>query len=203
MLFAAAVGILTCSSEAQAVMLRALGSTLVLDRPVHPAEVVVVALAGDRAGVLEAADLIAAGMASRVAVIGDAPDAIAAELNRRGAPLFDDADRALEQLRALGVHDIEGIPIYAEGTEDEGPALADWSTKKNIRSMIVVTSLDHSRRLARVLSRSVDPDVTVYVRGSRYSVFQADRWWKSHPATRLAIIELQKLLLDVLRHPLS
>jgi hypothetical protein len=45
--------------------------------------------------------------------------------------------------------------------------------------------------------------VRTVVRSAPYSQFDPDRWWQSRDGTRLAIVELQKLFLDVLRHPIS
>ena len=38
---------------------------------------------------------------------------------------------------------------------------------------------------------------------ARYSDFDPDRWWQTREGTRTGIIEMQKLLLDVVRYPTS
>jgi hypothetical protein len=43
----------------------------------------------------------------------------------------------------------------------------------------------------------------VTVRPARYSTFDPDRWWENHGGIRTEIIEPQKLLLDIVLHPLS
>ena len=43
----------------------------------------------------------------------------------------------------------------------------------------------------------------VTVRPSRYSSFDPDRWWETRGGIRTGLIELQKLMLDVVLHPLS
>jgi hypothetical protein len=73
-----------------------------------------------------------------------------------------------------------------------------------LRLIIVVTSSDHSRRLQRVLRRAMKGRGTrVIVRRSRYSEFDPDRWWQTRSGTRSEIIEFEKLLIDVVRHPFS
>jgi hypothetical protein len=37
----------------------------------------------------------------------------------------------------------------------------------------------------------------------RYSSFDPDQWWETRSGTRREIIELQKLLLDIVLHPTS
>jgi hypothetical protein len=44
---------------------------------------------------------------------------------------------------------------------------------------------------------------SVMVRGARYSSFDPERWWHSRAGVRTEIVELQKLLLDIVRHPIS
>ena len=38
---------------------------------------------------------------------------------------------------------------------------------------------------------------------ARYSSFDPDRWWETRGGVRIEIIELQKLVLDVVLHPMS
>jgi hypothetical protein len=188
-------------------VMRALGGVLVAEDAVGAADVIVVATGADGAGVLEAADLLARGVAPAVAVFADPPDpVIDREFLRRGVPYEDAAARSVRQLRALGVAAvaIEKIPRAVAGTEDEGRALPGWCRERRFRSVVVVTTSDHSRRLRRLLRRSMQGHETrVGVRASRYSRFDPDRWWGTREGLRTGIVELQKLLFDVARHPIS
>ena len=182
---------------------RAAGWALVVDEPVAPVDIVVVAVDADGAGVLEAVDLVHAGIAKRVAVFADPPDAVDREFIRRGVPYEDAAARSARQLASLGLTGIEQIPRVA-GTEDEGEVLPGWCDQHRLRSLVIVSSRDHSRRMRRVLHRSMQGHPTrVTVRSARYSPFDPDRWWETHDGIRTELIELQKLLLDVVRHPIS
>lgn len=183
-------------------ILRTAGWALVVDDPVGPADMIVVTNDGGAAGVLEAADLVHRGIATRVAVFADPPDEVDREFIRRGVPYEDGAARSIRQLRSLGVATIERIPRSVAGTEDEGRVLPDWCDQQWFRSVVVVSTADHSRRLRRVLSRAMAGHRTkVTVRFTRYSQFDPDRWWQTRTGIRIGIIELQKLLLDLGRHP--
>jgi hypothetical protein len=185
-------------------ILRAAGWALVAGDRIEPADVIVVALDAEGAGVLEAADLLHSGMATRVAIFIGPPNPLADEFIRRGVPYEDEAARSVRLLRSLGVDTVEQIPRYVSGTGDEGPVLADWSNRQGFGSIIVVTTADHSRRLRRVLHRSLKGDRTrVMVHPARYPRFDPDRWWESRLGIRLEIEGLEKLLLDVMRHPIS
>jgi len=185
-------------------ILRAAGWALVVNERVDAADVIVLASDADFAGMLEAADLVHSGVATRVAVLADPPDAVDREFIRRGIPYEDAAARSVRYLKALGVNTIEQIPKNVNGSEDIGRVLPVWCDQKGFRSVVVVSTSDHSRRLRRVLHRSMKGQHTrVTVRSARYSVFDPDRWWESHDDIRTEIEELEKLLFDVVRHPFS
>lgn len=185
-------------------VLRAAGRTLVItNASVESADIIVVAIDADGAGVLEAADLVHEGVSTRVAVFGDPPDRTDREFIRRSVPYEDRAARSIQQLNALGVEATEQIPTAVAGTEDEGRVLPDWCDQRGFRSVVIVSLSDHSRRLRRVLHRSMKGRGTkVTVRVARYSAFNPDQWWTTRDGIRSGIVELQKLILDLVRHPL-
>ena len=183
-------------------ILRAAGWALVVNEPVEAADVIVLAFNSDFAGMLEVSDLVHSGVATRVAVFADPPDIVDREFIRRGIPYLDAAARSIRQLRTLGVDTIEEIPRSVPGTEDIGRVLPGWCDQKGLRSVVVVSPSDHSRRLRRVLHRSMKGHQTrVTVRSARYLEFDPDRWWESHGGIRTEVEELEKLLFDVARHP--
>jgi hypothetical protein len=184
--------------------LRAAGRALVVDESVARADIIVVSSDSDGAGVLEAADLVQSGVAARVAVFADPPSGEDLEFIRRGLPYEDRAARQIRQLGSLGVTDVLLIPELDVGTQGEAGVLPRWCDQQRLRSIVLVTTTDHSRRLRRVLDRSMKGHSThVAVRPSRYSQFDPDRWWETHGGIRTEIVEIQKLLFDVVRHPLS
>ena len=185
--------------------LRAAGWALVVDDPIGPSDVIVVAVdAADGAGVLEAADLVHAGVATGVGIFVEPANRADREFIHRGIPYEDTVDRLARQLRSLGVMTIEHIPGTVTGTETEAQVLLAWCAQRQYRSVVVVSNADHSRRLRRVFRRSMrGHGLTVSVRSARYSTFDPDRWWRTRGGIRTEIVEFQKLLLDVARHPIS
>ena len=191
-------------SSSRITLLRATGWALVANDPIGPVDVIIVSENAGGSGVLEAADLVQSGMATRVAVFADPPVAEDLEFIRRGVPYEDWAERSTMQLRLLGVPNVDRIPRVKTGSEAEAATLPAWCQKHKIRSMILVTTTDHSRRLRRLLRRSINQSATrVIVRPSRYSRFDPDRWWQDRGGIRTEMIELQKLLLDLVTHPFS
>jgi hypothetical protein len=203
-LLAAAVVLVLAIPATRTRTLGAVGRTLVASDPISRADVIVVTMDAGGAGVLEAADLVRAGMAPKVAVFSDPPNAEDREFLRRGVPYEDGGARAVRQLKALGVTAVEQIPRSVSGTEAEGDVMPGWCAERSFRSVIVVTMPDHSRRVRRVLHRSLaGTGIKVTVHPTPFSGFDANHWWETRGNTRIVIVEIQKLLLDVVRHPFN
>lgn len=185
-------------------ILRTVGRALVVDEPVAPADVIVIPLWAGAAGAIDAADLVHSRIADRVAILTEPPRPAEQELSRRGVSYQDETADLVQVLHALGVTNVEVIPDPAAGTHEESHVLLSWCDQRQFRSIVVVSAPDHSRRLRRVLHRSLLGHPTrVVVRSARYSSFDPNRWWQTREGIRIEIMELQKLLLDVVRHPIS
>jgi hypothetical protein len=101
------------------------------------------------------------------------------------------------------VTDVVQIPRTENGTEGEGQVFPPWSDQHHFRSIVFVTSRDHSRRVRLVLNRVMKGHATrVVVQPERYS-FDPDRWWETRDGVRIEITEFQKLVLEVVLHPIS
>lgn len=204
MALAVGVAVVAMAPAVRDPVLRAVGRSLVVDEPIGPADVVVVSLDSGGAGALEAADLVRSGIARRVAVFADPPSGEDHEFIRRGLPYEDAAARQVRQLGWLGVADVDRIPRLQGGTEGEGQVLGPWCTDRGFRSIVLVVTADHSRRMRRVADRAMEGRATrVAIRPSRYSAFDPETWWQSRDGMRIGIVEFEKLLLDYLLHPLS
>ncbi len=202
--FAAAAASVVAFPSAREPLLRAAGWALVVSEPAAPADIIVISLDSAGAGALEAADLVQSGIATRVAVFADPPSGEDYEFIRRGLPYEDESAKQIRQLTWLGVTDVMQIPRTEAGTEGESQVLAPWCGQHQFRSIVFVSARDHSRRVRRMLDRVMKSHPTrVTVRPARYSSFDPDRWWKTRGGLRTEIVELQKLVLDFILHPIS
>ena len=202
-MFALAAFAIGASHSLREPVLRAAGWALVVNEPVASADIIVLSIDSGPAGALEAADLVQSGISKRVAVFTDPPSGEDHEFIRRGLPYEDVAARQIRRLRLLGVTDVVQIS-RVDGTEGEGQVLPPWCDEHQLRSIVVVATKDHSRRLRRVLDRVMKGHPTrVTVQPARYSNFDPDRWWETRGGIRTEIIELQKLMLDIVLHPIS
>jgi len=185
-------------------VLRAAGALLVVNEPVAPADIIVISLDSGGAGALQAADLVKSGIATRVAVFTDPPSGEDLEFIRRGLAYEDESARQIRQLSWLGVTNVEQIPRTEAGTEGEGQALPSWCDRHGFRSVVFVVARDHSQRIRRVLNRVMKGHPTrVMIQPARYSSFDPERWWETRSGVRKEIVEFQKLVVDVILHPMS
>jgi hypothetical protein len=199
----AAASILAVPSVREPV-LRAAGWALVVNEPVGVADIIVISLDAGGAGALEAADLVQSGIAARVAIFGDPPRGEDFEFIRRGLPYEDAGARQIRQLRWLSVTDVMQIARTDAGTEGEGQVLPPWCDQHEFRSIVFVVARDHSRRIRRVLNRVMKGHTTrVTVQPAHYSSFDPDRWWETRSGIRTEIVELQKLVLEFILHPMA
>jgi hypothetical protein len=184
-------------------VLRAAGWALVVNEPVASADIIVLSIDSGSAGALEAADLVQSGISKRVAVFMELPNVEEDEFIRRGVPYEDAGVDQIRLLRSLGVTNVVQISGI-DGTEGGGRVLQVWCDEYQLRSVVFVATKDHSRRSRRVLDRAMKGHPTrVTVQPAHYSSFDPDRWWKTRDGVRTEIVELQKLLLDVVLHPVS
>jgi hypothetical protein len=184
-------------------LLRSAGHALLAQDDPRRAQIIVVSTDALGAGFLEAADLVKAGLATRVAIFDRTPSRVQLEFARRGVQSLDIKALSIQLLHTLGLTDVVVIPSAVAGTEDEGTVLQSWCSANAIHSILFISTPDHSRRTRRVLDRALGQrGVVVTVRYSKYSDFDPDNWWRTRAGQRIEAVEMEKLLLDLLRHPL-
>jgi hypothetical protein len=195
-------GVLAAGVAMRRPMLRAAGRLLVVDDPVEPVDAIVLPQWSGAAGAIDASDLVRDGKTRRLFLLPEPARRADEELARRGIAYMNGNLNLVTLLHSLGVGGVEVISDAAVGTEDEGRVLVDWCGQRQLHSVIVVSSPDHSRRVRRVLRRALRGSSTkVIVRAARFSSFDPDQWWNSRDGMRTEIVELEKLVLDVARHP--
>ena len=186
-------------------VLRSMGAVLVHEDPHRKAEIVAVSVESGVAGLLAASDLVEGGAASRVLIFVPPFEFADRELARRGFGDESRHSRLPSLLRALAA----GVPLEIElrsvsGTTEQGRLLRRICDASMARSVTVIASADHSRRVRRALERQFqDSGIEVGVYVTPYSSFDPDAWWQTRDGVRTWIVEAQKLLLDVALHPLG
>lgn len=185
----------------RSILLQSLGGLLVVDDSLQPSDIAIMTTAIEPAGEIELADLFSQHMANRVGALIPAPSPADRELARRGVT----TDGPGRILAALGVprEAVVLIPAGEGGTTDGMEALAKWCLADGTRRVIVVTAPDHARRVRRALARAFGrggPEVLVHT--VRYDEFRRQDWWQNRRTLRSGLVELEKLVLDYVQHPL-
>ena len=202
-LMLAAVLVAFRSSDGSATIFRYAGHALVAEDPLERADIIVVPFWAGGEGVLTAVDLIHAGVASRAAVLMEPPTHVDAELARRGVPFANQGTTCVRLFKALGIDNVQTVD-GGPGTSAQSEAIAAWSDANHFRTIVVVSTPDHSARFRRLLRRSLKNHQTrAIVTAARFAEFDPDHWWQNRDGIRTEIEEFEKLLLDVAAHPLS
>ena len=89
------------------------------------------------------------------------------------------------------------FPNRAHSTEEELRAAADELRSRQVKRVILVTSLYHTRRAGKDFRTSA-PDLTFYMVSAPDQYFTADGWWHNREGRKLFLIEWLKTGATVL-----
>lgn len=183
-------------------ILRGAGRMLVASDPIEPADLLAMDVESREAGLLALSDLYRARVGRSVAVMKPKSTAIDAEMERRRVVV---PDITVEVLAQLGVPKdaIVQIPVDESGTTETAAALAEWARAHPGNKVMVVVGPSHGRRYRRALRRAWPNGQTVpIVVTTFYGLFRPEDWWQSRTTLRDGLVELEKLALDYVAHPL-
>jgi len=178
-------------------ILTQLGKYLVVQHPLAKSDLIVFLAGGDVERGLASADLFARQLAPRVFIAREPiPDELET-LKQRGIAYPESVDRTAMILKGLGVPESAVIrddqPV--ESTFEEAERVGALLKEKKYRSLILVTSPTHSRRVWLTFRKAIpDKEIRIAVMPTPYSKFKAEDWWKTRRYVREVIIEYQKLI---------
>ena len=155
------------------------------------------------AGALKIADLHREQPRSVVGLMVPRQTALDEALRSRRIKLAPDV--MMDVLEQLGIarYAIAQIPSGEGGTTETAAALAGWSRANPSSRVLVVVGPSHGRRFRRALLRAwPDGHPTPRVVITQYALFRGDDWWVSRTTLREGLVEIEKLLLDYVAHPL-
>lgn len=179
-----------------AVTLPRLGSWLVVEDPLAKSDAVIVLGGTMYERPLEAVDLYQEGWAPRIYLFRQIVDWGEAALIERQFAYTREVDLQVDVMQRLGVDRASiGILEQANSTADEADYVFDLASREKLRSVIIVTSKQHTRRARLVMRRRLEPlGTSVIVRSSRYDRADVDRWWANRSTLRFTLFETQRLL---------
>jgi uncharacterized SAM-binding protein YcdF (DUF218 family) len=178
------------------VLLRGLGSWLVVQDPLDRADAIVVLGGTMYERQMEAVDLYKEGWAPKIYVLRELADWGEVELIARGIPYTRTVDLQIDTIKKLGVPaDSIGVLEAAGSTAEEAQHVLRLATEQRFGKVIVVTSKQHTRRARLVMNRRLPPaGVTAIIRASRYDRSDTDAWWRNRSTLRFTLFETQRLL---------
>jgi len=174
-----------------------LGKYLVVQHPLDKSDLIVCLAGGDVERGLASADLFMRGLAPRVFIAREPiPDGLEM-LRQKGIAYPESIDRTAMILKELGVPESAVIrseqPV--ESTFEEAERVGAVLLDNKYRSLILVTSPTHSRRVWLTFRKAIpDKEVRITVMPAPYSKFRAEDWWKTRRYVREVIMEYQKLI---------
>jgi uncharacterized SAM-binding protein YcdF (DUF218 family) len=174
-----------------------LGAYLVHEDPLQKADAIYV-LGGTRfERPLEAVDLFREGWAPAVLLSRQVYDWGEVALRERGVAFPDEAGLQVDMMVGQGVPRaaITVLELGQDSTADESVALGNAVRRGHWRTVIVVTSKQHTRRAGLAMRRRLaDTGVTVVMRASRYDRSDPGRWWDRRATLRFTLFETQRLI---------
>ena len=151
----------------------------------------------DRA--LQAFDLYKAGYAGKI-VFANEFQYGAEQLTPYGITLENTSSVFKRTLIQLGVRpeDIEIFPQTTASTQEEAIAFREYISKNaDYQQVLLVTSSYHSRRTTLIFEKAINksnPDFKVISVPSRYTGFNAEKWWGNRDNAKMVVLEYVKLL---------
>ena len=174
------------------------GRYLDVNEPLERADAIFV-LAGARAERwLEAVDLHRERWAPRIVLSPGRSETAERRLREMGIRFPSDAERARDAMTQLEVplNALVILPQEVDNTAQEAAAIRAVFQREGWRTLIVVTSVYHSRRVQLAFRREFrDTRGCVIVRTTRYDSATPRRWWAARRDIRYVASELQKLVL--------
>jgi len=168
------------------------------DRPVH-ADAMVLLMGDFSDRVLEAGDLYSEGKAGSLIIVQESMGPYRA-LQARGVEIIRTTRQAYDAAVTLGIpaDSITVLPGDARSTLDEALAVRDYfASAPGADTLLLVSSAHHMRRaliIFRTVLRFPDRRINVICCPSRYTEFNAGKWWKDKEDIQDVLSEYIKIV---------
>lgn len=178
---------------------RKMGSWLKKEDPVAHADAMLILMGSFSDRVLHAADLYQEQVAGKIWIVEEGMTAYRT-LEARGVSIVSNTQQARSALIDLGVpaDSIVILPGDAGSTRMEAEITRDYLlTLSGIDTLLLVSSAEHTRRASLLLNaafRSMEDAPVICCSPSRYSTFNAGKWWRDRDDIQDVIMEYLKLV---------
>lgn len=173
------IGVLVTVTVCAIVAFRHAGRWLIQEGPLSHADVILILSGSMPYRAEEAAKVYRAGYASEIWLTR--PVSPAAELQTMGIHYESDEDYNAAVLTKLGVPSsaIHVLPGEIVDTEQELEEARSQMSREGKSSIIVVTSLEHTRRAGALWHKLFGSNPRAIIHGAAEEPFDADHWWRN------------------------
>ncbi|PYV06188.1 MAG: hypothetical protein DMG10_02490 [Acidobacteria bacterium] len=177
---------------------------LVVSDPLHKADAMEILGGGEPGRARKAAELYHEGWAPRIFITKAEHTTATEELRHYGISAAEDHEIKCAVLRLLGVPEdaLEVVDGYNRSTLEEARRLRDYTEKRGLKRLILVTSNFHTRRTRLVFRRvfkGTGIDLMVQA-APPDDWFNPDKWWTRRMDSRNLFLEYQKLIFYAVRY---
>lgn len=204
--FIVAIGVLIALAVCGIVAFRHAGRWLIHQDPLSHADVILILSGSMPYRAEEAANVYRAGYAAEIWLTR--PVSPAAELQAMGIHYESDEEYNAAVLTKLGVPSsaIRVLPHEVVDTEQELEEAHAQMSKEGKSTIIVVTSLEHTRRAGALWRKLFGAEPKAIIHGAPEDPFDADHWWRNTQDSLAATREYLGLLnvwtgLHIRPHP--
>ena len=174
-----ALAIVVALVAAAVLTVRGVGRWLIREDALEPADVIVVLSGSMPYRAEEAARIFRLGYAREVWLTRATSPAD--ELAQMRISYIGDEDYNQQALLRLGVPEasVRILPETIVDTEQEIELVAHQMRREGKRRVLIVTSLQHTRRVRSLWDRLAGKDLRATVRGAPQDAFDPDYWWRN------------------------
>jgi len=160
----------------RAPLLRTAAAWWIVNDPLSRADVIVVLGGGPETRPFEAAKLLRQGLAPKILLMNPA----APEAWKQGVAFAEpNLDRAMLLRKAVPDSNIVMVAQIVSSTDEESLAVRDWAQTNQIRKLILVTDIFHTRRARWLFCQRLNPlGIQVQVDAVPVREYAASDWWR-------------------------
>jgi uncharacterized SAM-binding protein YcdF (DUF218 family) len=184
-------------------ILTGLGEYLIVEHSPEESDLIVCLAGGNVERELAAADAFQRGLAPIIFMAREESTDVYDLLRKRGIDYPEDVDLMMKLLEQLGISRSVFFTSdrTVESTIDEAEYIRDFVIEKGYKSLILITSPTHSRRVWLTFKKVFEEnDVHLLSLPTSYSTFNPEDWWEQRRYVRDVIIEYQKLVYYTYKH---
>jgi len=177
-------------------ILTSIGEYLITEDPLEKADAIIVLSGSLPDRMMEAVDIYKEGYAPLIILTKELKPEGYDELLKSGIKIPEGHDLNQAIAVKLGVPESALVIIdkRADSTYSEAEVVYGFLKKRDLKSVILVTSKYHTTRAKIIFNHVTHGEIKIITRPSKYDSFDPKNWWKERRHLRWTVFEYQKLL---------